>query len=220
MRNRFIRKQIVFISIFTFAAGALLYLLKTSGSSLSRPTCAFCDKTVLNRQKLYEDQFVIVMCTHQPIVSSHFLIIPKRHVERLELLTQQELIHVHQAIEKVRRASRSIFGTSAYFIHQKNGLEVGQSVPHVHFHFIGKRPGDSSTVKFVAKMVWAYLRGPISPEKMQKVVEKMGPAMGLKQTGRQPRFTEAYRPSPICLSEFRRNRSDRVEQAQTFWGFS
>ncbi len=180
MSNRFIHKRIVSISIFAIAAGALLYLLKASGSSVSQPTCAFCDKTVINRQKFYEDRFVIVMCTHQPIVSSHFLIIPKRHVERLELLTQQELTHVHQAIEKVRQASQSIFETSPYFIHQKNGREVGQSVPHVHFHFIGKRPGDNSTVRFVAKMIWAYLRGPVSPEKMQKVIEKMRPAMDVK----------------------------------------
>lgn len=182
MSNRSIHKQIVSISIFTIAAGALFYLLKASGnsSSLSQPTCAFCDKTVINRQKFYEDRFVIVMCTHQPIVSSHFLIIPKRHVERLELLTQQELIHVHQAIEKVRQASQSIFETYPYFIHQKNGREVGQSVPHIHFHFIAKRPGDNSTLRFVAKMIWAYLRGPVSPEKMQKVVEKMRPAMDVK----------------------------------------
>ena len=180
MSNRFIDKRIVSISVFAIAAGALFYLLKAYGSSLSQPTCAFCDKTVINRQKFYEDRLVMVMCTHKPILSSHFLIIPKRHVERLELLTQQELTHVHQAIEKVRQASQSIFGTSPYLIHQKNGREVGQSVPHVHFHFIGKRPGDNSKVRFVAKMIWAYLRRPVSPEKMQKVIEKMRPAMHVK----------------------------------------
>ncbi|MCP5492675.1 MAG: HIT family protein [Chlamydiales bacterium] len=174
-------KQIVSISIFILiiTAGALLHLLKTSGSSVSQHTCPFCDETVINRQKFYEDRFVIVMCTHQPIVPSHFPIIPKRHVERLELLTHKELTHIHQAINKVHQASHSVFETFPYLIHQKNGRKIGQSVLHVHFHFIGKRSGDNSKTRFLAKMLWAYLRGPISPTKMQKVVEKMGPAMEL-----------------------------------------
>lgn len=39
---------------------------------------------------------------------------------------------------------------------------------------VGKKSG--------LKIFLAYLRGPVSPEKMQKVIEKMGPAMELTPT--------------------------------------
>jgi histidine triad (HIT) family protein len=170
-----IRKK-VFALFILVAACILVSFLRASGSSGSE-SCPFCDEAVVNRQKFYEDQIVIAMCTHKPIVPSHFLIIPKRHVERLELLTEEERIHIQQAIDKVYQASRSVFEISPYLIHQKNGREVGQSVPHVHFHFIGRRPGDNSMAKFLAKIFWAYLRGPVSPEKMQQVIDQMAPAM-------------------------------------------
>ncbi len=39
--------------------------------------CVFCDVSILNNQKFYEDDLVIALYTHKPILPGHSLIIPK-----------------------------------------------------------------------------------------------------------------------------------------------
>ena len=35
---------------------------------------------------------------------------------------------------------------------QKNGIEVGQTEPHVHFHYIPRGEGNTSTLEFRVRM--------------------------------------------------------------------
>ena len=65
--------------------GSILFYLQIKPSQTSlNITCAFCNPQIIDRQKFYEDDLVIALCTHKPIIPSHFLIIPKRHVKQLE----------------------------------------------------------------------------------------------------------------------------------------
>ena len=82
-----------------------------------------------------------------------------------------------ELIKKVNHAAMKVFGTSAYLLLQKNGREVGQAVPHVHFHYVPRKAVDSSSLKFILKMYLADLRGPISSAEMQEMVGKMKQAM-------------------------------------------
>lgn len=156
----------------------LIYVVNSFTSSLSTETpCAFCDHKIVSRQKFYEDDLVIALCTHKPIVPSHFLVIPKRHVERLEMLSTEEISHIHKVIKKVNQASQQVFQTSSYFIHQKNGQEVGQSVPHVHFHFIAKSAEDDSHLKFLVNMIIAHLKSPMTSKELQNITKRMKTCM-------------------------------------------
>ena len=132
--------------------------------------CAFCDPKVLNKQKFYEDDLVIALYTHKPVFSGHCLIIPKRHVLRFEMLSDEEFSRICQVIDKVNEAVRKVFHTFPYLLLQKNGREVGQSVPHVHFHYIPRKEGDDSSLKFLFKLYSANLKNPISDDEMQKNV--------------------------------------------------
>lgn len=135
--------------------------------------CAFCDPNVLNRQKFYEDDLVLALYTYKPILPGHCLVLPKRHVERFELLTDEEITQIGRVIKKVDQAVTEIFGTSSYLLLQKNGIEVGQSVPHVHVHYIPRKKGDNSTFGFLVKMYIANAKGPISADEMQEIIEKL-----------------------------------------------
>lgn len=139
--------------------------------------CAFCDVTVLERQKFYEDDLVLALYTHKPILEGHCLVIPKRHVERFELLTDEEITQIGRVIKKVDQAATKVFGTSTYFLLQKNGIEVGQSVPHVHVHYIPRKEGDNSVLGFFARMYIVNIKGPITADEMQRTVAKLKQAM-------------------------------------------
>jgi diadenosine tetraphosphate (Ap4A) HIT family hydrolase len=94
-------------------------------------------------------------------------------VERFEMLSEEEMVQIARGIKKVNLAVMKVFGTCSYLLHQKNGLEVGQSVPHVHFHYIPRKMDDTSTMQFFIKMIIANMKPPISHEKMHETVEKL-----------------------------------------------
>ncbi len=157
--------------------GTYFFFIKPFSQSSFNDYCAFCDPTILNDQKFYEDDLVLALYTHKPILPGHCLVISKRHVERFEMLTDNEITQIGRVIKKVNQAVEKVFETSSYLLLQKNGLEVGQSVPHVHFHYIPRKKGDDSTLKFLAKMYITNLQKPLSAAEMQSVVANMREAM-------------------------------------------
>jgi len=153
-----------------------IWIILQQGSKV--PTaCVFCDQKILNYQKFYEDEQVIALYTHKPVFPCHCLILPKRHIERFEDLSDEELLQISHVIKKVNLAAQKAFGTSAYFIHQKNGIEAGQSVPHVHFHYIARKLQDKSDLKFLLKLIMAYFKAPIVESQMQDNIQKLQIAM-------------------------------------------
>ncbi len=139
--------------------------------------CAFCDPVVLEYQTFYEDEVVLALYTHKPIFPGHCLVIPKRHVERFEQLSDEEVAQMGQVIKKVNGAVTDVFKTSSYLLLQKNGHEVGQTVPHVHFHYIPRQEGDDSLLKYLWKMFVVNLGVPISSDEMQFQVMRLRQAI-------------------------------------------
>jgi histidine triad (HIT) family protein len=139
--------------------------------------CAFCDPIVLNRQKFYDDDLVLALYTHKPVLPGHCLIIPKRHIARFEELTEEEVTQMGRVIKQVHQAASQVFKTSAYLLLQKNGSEVGQSVPHVHFHYIPRKAGDDSILTLLVRTCMTQIQKPIAATEMEKIVKEMKEAM-------------------------------------------
>lgn len=168
-----LHKLPLFIVLFLCLIGSIYLLFVQPLSHASFDTCAFCDQTVLDNQKFYEDDLVFALYTHKPIFPGHCLIIPKRHVERFEMLTDAEITQIGRVIKKVNQVVEKTFNTSSYLLLQKNGREVGQSVPHVHFHYIPQKTGNSPTLPFIVSMYIANAKQPISQGEMHDTVEKL-----------------------------------------------
>lgn len=162
-----------FLVVIAIVGLFLFFGMRSTENRLADCCCPFCDPKILDYQKFYEDELVIALYTHKPIVLGHSLIIPKNHVERFEMPSETEIVQIGLAIKKVNKAAEKVFGTSSYMLLQKNGKEVGQSVPHLHFHYIPRQAGDDSTIQFLIKMYMANFGNPINPAEMQQIVEKM-----------------------------------------------
>lgn len=98
--------------------------------------CPFCDPKTLEIQEFYRGEGVLGVLTYKPVVPGHVLIIPERHVERFEDLTSEEIRALGEAIQRVHGVVSKRYGTKDYLLLQKNGRHAGQSVPHVHFHYL------------------------------------------------------------------------------------
>ena len=71
------KKKILLIAFFALSIAVFLVLKKSPDTTEG---CAFCKERVIEKQKFYEDDLVLALYSHKPIVSGHTLIIPKRHV--------------------------------------------------------------------------------------------------------------------------------------------
>ena len=147
----------IFIGLFCFLQGG--------------ESCPFCDSDVIDYQKYYEDDQVIGLCTHKPVTEGHCLIIPKRHVERFEDLAEEEELAINFLIKKTQMAASKALGKNSYLILQKNGRSVGQSIPHVHFHLIPRKEGDSPSLGFLLKFFVSSYFSPLSKEEMERITQ-------------------------------------------------
>lgn len=164
-------------SVMALFIGYLYFSISPINFIAYNQNCPFCDPKVVNAQKFYEDDLVIALYTHKPIVPGHCLIIPKRHVVRFENLNDPEFVAIGNTIKKVNKAVSKVFRTSAYLLLQKNGIEVGQTVPHVHVHYIPRKAGDSSTIKFLFAFYFSNFKKPIPEHEMKEIVEKLKTAI-------------------------------------------
>lgn len=81
--------------------------------------------------KIYEDDQVISFLTIQPFAPGHTLVIPKRQVDQLWNLTDEEYAYLMQATKKIALHLRKVMGKD------RVGMAVkGFEVPHVHVHLI------------------------------------------------------------------------------------
>ena len=108
--------------------------------------CVFCRvmSGELKGYIVYRDQLVMAFLDAYPLAEGHTLVVPRRHVQRFEDLTEEEACALSRALLKVSRAISRSFGVDALTIGVNDGPEAGQVVPHVHVHVIPRRQGDGA----------------------------------------------------------------------------
>lgn len=173
--------KIFFITIFTIILLAFGFTWWKMSSELNAAkSCPFCNPVVLQTHTFYEDDLVRGLCSHKPIQSGHCLVVPKRHIERFEETSSEEVQAIGRLLKKINAAMQTINGPSSYLILQKNGKEVGQTVPHVHVHYIPKREEPNKSIA-VFGLLWNFFvsifQRPMSDKQLKKNVEMMKHAL-------------------------------------------
>lgn len=112
------------------------------------PDCAFCDilagrlPASLVAQSPRSLAFCDLRQPHEANGGAHVLVIPRRHVETLDALTDDaEAGDLLRLAARVAAALKAEYGDS-YSLWQSNGDAAFQEVPHVHLHLLTRRPDD------------------------------------------------------------------------------
>jgi len=103
--------------------------------------CPFCEPD--ERNVLYEDSLIKILIDSYPANRGHLLVVPRRHVERWEDLTEEEKISLIRGMELAMKALRKALNPDAFNVGMNLGREAGQTVPHLHLHVIPRWKGDS-----------------------------------------------------------------------------
>ena len=102
--------------------------------------CLFCKIIAgeIPSSKVYEDELCYAFNDIAPQAPTHFLVVPKAHIQSVTAITPENsavVAHIFEVIAKVTKE----MGIESYRVVSNIGEQAGQSVPHLHFHVLAGR---------------------------------------------------------------------------------
>ena len=104
--------------------------------------CLFCK--IINGEipsnKIYEDEYVYAFYDISPQAPTHFLVIPKTHIESANDITYENSDCVSKCFEAISKIAKDLgISKEGYRIVNNVGENGQQTVKHLHFHVLGGR---------------------------------------------------------------------------------
>lgn len=104
--------------------------------------CIFC-RIVAGKvpsQVIYQDEEIFAFRDINPMAPTHVLVIPKKHIDSLADVADEETPLIGRMVKIANRIAREEdVAESGYRLIISSGKEGGQVVPHLHMHLLGGR---------------------------------------------------------------------------------
>lgn len=101
--------------------------------------CVFCK--IINKEisstLVFEDEDLIVINDREPKAPIHMLIMPKKHIENLDNLNEEDSAIVTKILMTAQRLAKENNISGRYKVVTNVGEMAGQTVMHMHFHLLG-----------------------------------------------------------------------------------
>ena len=106
------------------------------------PTCAFCGIVAgtVPAEVVLDDDHAVAFLDHRPLFPGHTLVVPRDHIPTLPDLPAAELGPCLAAVQRLAAALPGALDAAGTFVAANN--TVSQSIPHLHFHVVPRRPKD------------------------------------------------------------------------------
>ncbi|USH00228.1 HIT family protein [Thermococcus argininiproducens] len=104
--------------------------------------CPFCNPS--REVLLYEDERIRILIDSYPASRGHLLVVPIKHVERIEELEEDEKLALLNGIEISIKKLKEALKPDGFNIGINLGEAAGQTVSHLHIHVIPRYKGDST----------------------------------------------------------------------------
>ncbi len=109
---------------------------------MSEKECLFC-KIIsgdIPSNKVYEDDSLFAFYDIDPKAPEHILIVPKKHISRIDELEEEDIELVGKIIFAAKKiAQEKNVKESSYRLVFNNGVLAGQAVFHIHLHLLAGR---------------------------------------------------------------------------------
>jgi histidine triad (HIT) family protein len=106
--------------------------------------CIFCQ--IVDKKApakiYYEDEHSIAFPTLNPAVDGHVMVIPKHHATNMLDIDTNELKLLVESTQEVARRVVKEFKPTGFNLMMANGTDAHQSVFHLHWHIVPRRPND------------------------------------------------------------------------------
>ncbi len=103
--------------------------------------CIFCKIIAqeIPTSIIRETDSLLVIKDINPKAPIHYLIMPKSHIESIQNLSDSEQNLAGSLLLMARELSADLPKPGGFRLHINSGADVGQAVPHLHFHFLAGR---------------------------------------------------------------------------------
>jgi len=104
--------------------------------------CIFCKIATheIPTEAVFEDDDVIAFKDINPQAPIHLLIVPKKHIESIMEITEEDNPVVSKIIKVAQKlAKENNIDKKGFRIVVNTGDDGGQTVKHLHFHLLGGR---------------------------------------------------------------------------------
>lgn len=104
--------------------------------------CIFCKiiEGEIPSSKVYEDNDIYAFRDIEPQAPVHVLIVPKKHIESLDMCKAEDAELLGKVMTKVGEIAKLAGITNGYRLVSNCGEDGFQTVDHLHFHLLGGRP--------------------------------------------------------------------------------
>lgn len=101
-------------------------------------SCIFCKiiKGDIPSTKIKETDTILVIADIAPKAPVHYLILPKNHIKNISALQRDDDQFVLDSIKVAQELSMTLQQPASFNLVTNNGEAAGQSVFHLHWHFI------------------------------------------------------------------------------------
>ena len=103
--------------------------------------CVFCNRAVVEKS-FYSTAGFSALYNIAPILPGHTLVIPNRHYQSLDELSETELGNMMIFARKITAVLKTVFKCDGFDWTIQDGVSAGQTVPHLHLHIIPRKPFD------------------------------------------------------------------------------
>ncbi len=112
-------------------------------ASLSMNNCRYCDQVYQKSARtVIENESWFANYDMHPVSSGHMKIIPRRHVNSIAELTHEELASMKEMFIEAELLVNELYHPDGYNLGLNHGEAAGQTVFHLHIHFIPRYNGD------------------------------------------------------------------------------
>lgn len=104
--------------------------------------CPFCSRIADGFGMSAANREAVAFSDRFPLSDGHALVVPRRHIERLEQLESETWQAVFDLVREVALATTGRTGVDGVNIGVNSGLAAGQTVGHAHVHIVPRSAGD------------------------------------------------------------------------------
>lgn len=104
-------------------------------------SCLFCKIIAgeIPSTKIYEDDDILAFLDVAPQAPTHFLVVPKAHIDSPAHITEQNAAVVGHIYATIAKLAIELKLNNGYRVVANCGEDGGQSVQHLHFHVLAGR---------------------------------------------------------------------------------